>query len=119
MGPPTMPRRADAPSGLGGAGLAALVLPPDAGQVARPVSPYAPPAALPDPPALTLVPDPPAAGSAEGFAEPPAEPRAQAAEAPAREPGTRQHLSFDAPRRRRSDTGSGPRLQRVLADQSN
>jgi diguanylate cyclase (GGDEF)-like protein/PAS domain S-box-containing protein len=114
-----MPRRADAPSGLGRAGLAALVLPPDAGQVARPVSPYAPPAALPDPPALTLVSAPPAPGSAEGSAEPPAEPRAQAAEAPAREPGTRQHISFDAPRRRRSDTGSGPRLQRVLADQSN
>jgi diguanylate cyclase (GGDEF)-like protein/PAS domain S-box-containing protein len=36
-----------------------------------------------------------------------------------RSPGVQQRHVFDQPRRRRSDTGSGPRLQRVLADPSN
>jgi diguanylate cyclase (GGDEF)-like protein/PAS domain S-box-containing protein len=39
--------------------------------------------------------------------------------APAPTQDGRQRLTFDIPHRRRSDTGSGPRLQRVLADQSN
>jgi diguanylate cyclase (GGDEF)-like protein/PAS domain S-box-containing protein len=50
---------------------------------------------------------------------PPKVPQESPAPAALPAPDGRQRLTFDIPHRRRSDTGSGPRLQRVLADQSN
>jgi diguanylate cyclase (GGDEF)-like protein/PAS domain S-box-containing protein len=108
-----MPQRADLPRALGGAGLAALTFPLDAAAKGRPpVSPYATPMALPDladPPdtaVLPVVPEPPNLAVLPDPTEP-------------RVPLVQQRHVFDQPRRRRSDTGSGPRLQRVLADPSN
>jgi diguanylate cyclase (GGDEF)-like protein/PAS domain S-box-containing protein len=75
---------------MGGSGLAGLVLPPLSGR--PPVAPKAvPPKAPPEPEASATI----------------------------TAPDGRQRLTFDIPHRRRGDTGSGPRLQRVLADQSN
>jgi diguanylate cyclase (GGDEF)-like protein/PAS domain S-box-containing protein len=100
-----MPRRAGAAAHRGGAGLAAIAI-SDEGATARPAPmPTAGPArAASFPPAATpeartaprlLVPEPGTHGS----------------------PGTPD--GAELPRRRRSDAGSGPRLRRILADQSN
>ena len=95
-----MPRRAGAAASRGGAGLAALdvstVRPATIPNVpvVVPVSAAPPTAAHPLKLPHVLDPDAPEVAEAHG--------------APA-----------DLPRRRRSDTGSGPRLRRILADQSN
>jgi diguanylate cyclase (GGDEF)-like protein/PAS domain S-box-containing protein len=95
------------------------VLAPDAdSQVRLPVSSHAPPTAPPD---LT---DSHSADGALAAPESTVAPESPILSAPPdvstpRSPGVQQRHVFDQPRRRRSDTGSGPRLQRVLADPSN
>ncbi len=121
-----MPRPAGVPASPGGAGTAATTTPPDSGFGARfyasrhlrSARPYGPAGLIPVDeslePADTAPQDP-----VEIATPAPAEAAAEFA-APAEAQATaHQHLTFDQPRRRRSDTGSGPRLQRVLADQSN
>jgi diguanylate cyclase (GGDEF)-like protein/PAS domain S-box-containing protein len=86
-----MSRRVGARASRVGSSLAALALPAESGPgMGTPAIPLAPPH-------LSALPSPP-----------PDEP----APTPAR-------LLSEPPRRRRSDTAAGPRLQRVLADQSN
>jgi diguanylate cyclase (GGDEF)-like protein/PAS domain S-box-containing protein len=96
-----MPRRAGAPNSRGGAAALALVLPdPDSGP--RPV-------ATPIESAESA--------AASSFAPTPLPALAVADED--LDSATPAALLAEPPRRRRSDTGSGPRLARVLADQSN
>ena len=101
-----MPRRAGAAASRGGASLAAVISTVNPATIPNvpvlvPVPAKAPPAARqPLRPPHILNPTVPEAPDPDGPVDAPA-------------------VAADLPRRRRSDTGSGPRLRRVLADQSN
>ena len=93
-----MPRRAGVPASRVGAGVAAFALRSESGSGAQSsLIPFAP----------TAMPTTPLSGAP--YILPP---NVDVDPADSGEPA-------EPPRRRRSDTGSGPRLQRVLADQSN
>jgi diguanylate cyclase (GGDEF)-like protein/PAS domain S-box-containing protein len=95
------------------------VLAPDADSQARqPVYLYAPPAAPPDLTDSHSADGAPTAPESTVAPESPILPAPPDVSTP-RSPGVQQRHVFDQPRRRRSDTGSGPRLARVLADPSN
>jgi diguanylate cyclase (GGDEF)-like protein/PAS domain S-box-containing protein len=94
-----MPRRAGAAASRGGAGLAAVI---SANK----------PATIPNVPVVVPVPVVPPTPETGRTAPHLLEPDASPPEPPAASPA-------DLPRRRRSDTGSGPRLHRVLDDPSN
>lgn len=95
-----MPRRASAPASRSGASAIALAMASDA--------------AVPVPLAAVL----PVSESVPALAPAPSETPGAAPVVPAAESGE-QVDQAEQPRRRRSDTGSGPRLRRILADQSN
>ena len=95
------------------------MLAPDADSQARqPVYLYAPPAAPPDLTDSHSADGAPTAPESTVAPESPILPAPPDVSTP-RSPGVQQRHVFDQPRRRRSDTGSGPRLARVLADPSN
>jgi diguanylate cyclase (GGDEF)-like protein/PAS domain S-box-containing protein len=79
---------------------------------------YAPPAAPPDLTDSHSADGAPTAPESTVAPESPILPAPPDVSTP-RSPGVQQRHVFDQPRRRRSDTGSGPRLARVLADPSN
>ena len=103
-----MPRRVGAPATRLGAGLAAFALAPDSDESGPPVLLPAQSDAL-APPSMALLPPVPQFESAD---------HATAA-VPDSAPTRIARALFEAPRRRRSDPSSGPRLRRILADQSN
>jgi diguanylate cyclase (GGDEF)-like protein/PAS domain S-box-containing protein len=103
-----MPRRVGAPGTRLGTGLAAIALAPDSEEGGPPVLLPARPDA-PAPPSMALLPPVPQFEFAD---------RATAA-VPDSAPTRIARALFEPPRRRRSDPSSGPRLRRILADQSN
>jgi diguanylate cyclase (GGDEF)-like protein/PAS domain S-box-containing protein len=112
-----MPRRAGAPASRSGAGAASLVLPVGSGSPARSVASITPVQRILSAASLVRVQDEPDAADAVAVelpsADVPDEPAAPEALANPTE------LTFVPQRRRRTDTAAGPRLGRVLADQSN
>jgi diguanylate cyclase (GGDEF)-like protein/PAS domain S-box-containing protein len=103
-----MPRRVGAPGTRLVTGLAAIALAPDSEEGGPPVLLPARPDA-PAPPSMALLPPVPQFEFAD---------RATAA-VPDSAPTRIARALFEPPRRRRSDPSSGPRLRRILADQSN
>ena len=100
-----MPRRAGTPASRLGAGLAAIALQPDPEEAEPPVLlPARSDASAP--PSMALLPPVQLSGEARAAEPGPAPTRIARA-------------LFEPPRRRRSDPSSGPRLRRILADQSN